>query len=240
MLKKYRNLWVFGDSYSTPGVCVAPKDSFWMHTAKFLNVQNTYNYSWPGNSFDSVVHTLISDSDQYNWKQDVFLIGVPPLVRLTVVSDDSTKSYHRIVFDHNGEEINQELILSHHGLENKSFYNDPTAVRFEHPSWTEVQACRQIYLLNNWLDKHNANYLILNLGKSFENDEMATGKFLRTNCYQHPNNILLENTYFSINFNLFKPADYDLYGWAGHHGAAGNKNYFEHSIKIKLNELGLC
>ena len=36
---------------------------------------------------------------------------------------------------------------------------------------------------------------------------------------------------------LNKPADFDQYGWMGHHGAAGNKYFFETLVKPKLEEL---
>lgn len=240
MSKKYCNLWVFGDSYSSPGVCVDPKDSFWMLVAQYLGVDRTYNYSWPGNSLDSVIHMLLSDSDQYDWSQDFFLIGIPPLVRLTVVSKNDKLSYHRRIFNFDSEEIEQQMILCHHGLENLQFYNDPTAVRFEDPTWTEIQACRSIFLLNSWLDSKNANYLIINLSKDFQDDSPATGKFLLEKSLNHPRNILLGNTYRGINFEINKPFDYDQYGWDGHHGPVGNKLFFEKSLLPKLKGYNLC
>jgi hypothetical protein len=238
--KKYRNLWVFGDSYSTPNICVDPNDSFWMLTARELQVDKIYNYSWPRNSLDSVVHLLISDSNEYDWNQDFFLIGIPILTRLTVVSDNSEKSYHRKIFDLTSNEIDQQMILCHHGLENLQFVDDSFGVRFEDPTWTEIQACRLIYLVNTWLDAHNANYLIVNLSKDFQNDQPATGKFLLDKCLNHPNNILIGDTYWGINYGVNKPADYDKYKWAGHHGAPGNKYYFEKSLKPRLKKLNLC
>ena len=237
MLKKYRNLWVFGDSYSTPGFCVDPADSFWMKVAQELNVDQVYNYSWPGNSIDSVAHTLISDSEQYNWNTDFFLVGIPPLARLTLVSKDDKNSFHRRVFNLSAQEIDQELILCHHGLENISFHKDPTAIRFEDSTWTEIQACRTIFLLNQWLDSKKANYLILNLSKEFMEDVPATGKFLQNHCYEHPNNILIEDTYYTINLGINKPVDFETYGWAGHHGSAGNEYFFKKSILPKLNTM---
>jgi hypothetical protein len=230
---------VFGDSFTTPNICVNPIDSFWMNTARLLNVDKVYNYSWPGNSLDSIIHNLISDSDQYDWDNDFFLIGIPPLARLTVVSEDDTKSYHRFVFDIDANEVDQQLILCHHGLKNVSFYNDTTAIRFEDPSWTEIQACRNIFLLNQWLDSEHANYFVVNLSKDFMTDSPATGKFLQENCYNHPRNILIDDTYYNLNLGINKPPDYDQYGWGGHHGPVGNKYFFNESIlpRLKKNNL---
>ena len=231
---------MFGDSYSTPGLCVEPEHSFWMTTARYLGARNVYNYSWPGNSLDSVIHTLISDSDQYDWQHDFFLIGIPPLVRLTVVSDDDKKSYHRYVYDSQGREIDQQLIASHHGLENKNFYDDPLAVRFEDATWTEIQACRLIFLVNAWLDKHRANYLIVNLSKDFQDDSPSTGAFLLDHCLHHPHNLLIKDTYYNLNLGVNKPADYAQYGWNGHHGASGNQYFFTQALMPRLTILNLC
>jgi hypothetical protein len=240
LLKKYRNLYVFGDSYSTPGYCVDPIDSFWMMTAKKLCIDTVYNYSWPGNSLDSVVHLLVSDSEEYDWENDFFLIGIPPLVRLTVVADTDTESHHRRVFDNSGNEIEQQLILSHHGLKNISFYDDPTAIRFEDPTWTEIQACRLIYLINSWLDSHCANYVLVNLSKNFMFDSPASGEFLLRKCSEHQNNILFEKTYYDINYGINKPVDYDNFGWDGHQGPVGNLHFFDNSLFPKIKKLRLC
>lgn len=234
--KTYRNLWVFGDSYSTPTVCVEPSESFWAKVGKALGVEKIYNCSWPGNSIDSVIHTLISQSDQYDWSADFFLIGIPPLTRLTAVSGDSTKSYHRFVFDSAIQQIDRQMMLCHHGLENVSILNKPNLIDFYDPTWNEIQACRWIFLLNQWLDVQGTNYLIINLSKDFQDDQPATGEFLLQKCFSHPKNILKGKTYWGINYGVNQPADFDQFGWAGHHGPIGNKNFFENSLLPKLKE----
>jgi hypothetical protein len=50
--------------------------------------------------------------------------------------------------------------------------------------------------------------------------------------------IVFDNTYQSINaIDQIKPADFDLYGWQGHHGPAGNRNWYNKVIKPKMIEL---
>jgi hypothetical protein len=237
--KRYRNLWIFGDSYSTPDVCVSPEDSFWGSVAKKIGVDEIHNYSRSGNSLDSIIHLLISESTQYSWDNDFFLIGIPPLVRLTVVSDDDRKAYHKKVYDKQLNQVDERQILCHHGLESRSFYNDPLAVRFEDPTWNEIQACRQIFLINQWLDRNNTNYILINLSKDFQNDLPSTGKFLLEQCLNHPRNILVGKTYWGINYGINKPADFDEYGWSGHHGRDGNRYFFEKSLLPKMKQCGL-
>jgi len=237
--KKYRNLWVFGDSFTTPYVCVDPEFSFWMSTARILNVDTVYNYSWRANSFDSIVHNLSSESEQYNWQEDFFLIGVPPLVRMTVLSKDTSKSYYRRVFNIESKEIDQEQILCHHGLDNIRFANDPVSIKFEDPTWTQTQACQTIFLLNCWLDSKQANYLIVNLSKDFMFDRPANGVFLQNQCFNHDRNILHGDTYYNLNLNKNPPLDFDAYGWGGHHGPVGNQYFFNEGIvpRLKNNNL---
>jgi hypothetical protein len=230
LLKKYNKLWVFGDSYSTPGICVEPQDSFWMLTAQHLGVSNVYNYSRCGNSFEAVVHALISDSTEYDWQHDFFLIGIPPLARMAVVSKDSTYSHHRCVFDIDSNKLDEQLILCLHGIQSFSFYHDPLAVRFEDPQWTQIQTLRTIFLLNAWLDSMNANYSIINLSKNFLIDDSANGTFLMKNCLTHPKNLIVGDTYYNINLGVNKPVDFDQYEWSGHHGPVGNKHFFDNSL----------
>jgi len=232
--KKFRNLWVFGDSFSTPNICVDPADSFWFLTAKALCIDTIYNYSWPGNSFDSVTHNLVSESGQYDWKNDFFIVGIPPLARLTIVSNDSTRCYHRRVFDSSASEIDKQLILCHHGLENLQFINDPLAVRFEDPTWTQTQTLKTIYLLNSWLDSQKANYLIVNLSKDFLTEHSSTGSFLLSAGLNHSRNMLCGDTYYNVNLNKNKPTDFNQYGWSGHHGPAGNHWFFEQALMPRL------
>lgn len=239
MLKKYRNLWVFGDSFATPGYCVEPQDSYWMLTAQALGVETVYNYARVANSFEAVTHALVTDSIEYDWTCDFLLIGVPPVARLALVSKDTTYSHHRQVFDVNANKIEDQQVLCLHGIESISFYNDPTAIRFEDPSWTQIQALRTIFLLNAWLDSKNANYLIVNLSKEYFVDHPASGEFLINQCRVHSRNIIFDDTYYSVNFGINKPADFDQYGWHGHHGPDGNKHFFNKSIYPKLTKNNL-
>ena len=57
-MKKDSILYVFGDSFSTPGFCVEPKDSFWGLLAKDLRVDKIVNYSHEGFSLDQIIHIL--------------------------------------------------------------------------------------------------------------------------------------------------------------------------------------
>ena len=90
-------------------------------------------------------------------------------------------------------------------------------------------------MLTKWLDGVGANYLICNVTKPLlEDNWWGPSEFVLKHAIDHDRCLLFKNTYYSVNYNIHKPADYDTYGWCGHHGAEGNKLYYETSIKDKL------
>ena len=230
-------LYVFGDSYTTPYVCVDPQESFWGLAGKQLGVEQIVNVSRPVNSFDSVCQLLIGMQNQYkyNWKEDFFIIGLPPLERITIFDDHKDTEYKSKIIDRDWNEIGT-TIEAHRGLVSKQFYGeDQFLITHADRSWTETQILREIYLLTKWLDGVGANYLICNVTKPLlEDNWWGPSEFVLKHAIDHDRCLLFDNTYYSVNYDIHKPADYDLYGWYGHHGAEGNKLYYETSIKDKL------
>jgi hypothetical protein len=230
-------LYVFGDSYTTPYVCVDPQDSFWGLAGTQLGVEQIINVSRPMNSFDSVCQLLIGMQNQYeySWKKDFFIIGLPPLERITVFDNHRDTEYKSTIFDQDWNEIDT-TIEAHRGLISKQFYSqDKFLITHADRSWTETQILREIYLLTKWLDGVGANYLICNASKPFDKNNLwGPSEFVLKHAIDHDRCLLFDNTYYSVNYDIHKPADYDLYGWRGHHGAEGNKLYYETSIKDKL------
>ena len=234
MSKNYNNLWVFGDSFCSTNLAVDPKQSFWGLAAQTLAVDRVVNTSWPGNSWTSVQQTLIGQQQEYCWETDYFLIGIPPLERLTVFDNHKDTKYTRQVLSKDWS-IQHETVLCHNGLEIIKGHEAKDMILHLDRSWLETQTLNSIFLLTQWLDSKNANYVIHSLGKAFDADNMwGPTVFNLQYCKDHPRCILFENTYNSININLNKPVDFGLYGWNGHHGPAGNKHFFEFSLKDKL------
>jgi hypothetical protein len=239
LLKEYDKLWVFGDSFTTPNICVSPKDSFWGLAASHLNVKHIINCSWPSNSFDSVYHVMISLQEQYNWDNDIFFIGIPPLWRLTIFDNYKDTRYNGYNFNTSTWDSAKFEISCHTGLENFQVGEDKLLTIFEDRSWTETETMRTIFLLTNWLDSKNARYLIYNLSDPLDiNNKWGPSNFLLPYCIKHKNCILFEGTYYSVNVGVNIPPDANSADkWRGHHGPAGNKLFFEKSIKPKLEEL---
>ena len=243
MLKKYDKLWVFGDSFSTPNLCVKSPESYWGLTASYLSIPTIKNCSKPVNSLDTVCQLLIGMQSEFDWKKDLFLISIPPLERITIFDNYKDTKYvgHTISTSDWSDKI--FLVSAHNGLVSlQNFGNDKRLVIHEDRSWLETQTLRTIFLLTSWLDSIHANYMIVNVcGRDLdENNVWGPTEFLLPYCKKHPRCILFKDTYHSVNFNINPPADFDQYGWNGHHGAAGNKYFFEQSLLPTMKKVGLC
>lgn len=241
MLKKYNNLWVFGDSYTTPYCCVTPANSFWGLVAQTANISTIKNCSRLVNSFDSVCHLLVSLSKTIDWANDLVVIGIPPLERITVFDNHKNTEYV-------GKEINTHTwdsttfeINYHRGLVSlKNYGEDKQLILHEDRSWLETKTLREIFLLTKWLDSVDANYMILNLSKDFnKNNIWGPSDLVLPYCISHPRLIVFDNTYHGVNLDINKPFDYNKYGWQGHHGAKGNRYFFEKSLLPTMKECGL-
>lgn len=238
MLKDYNKLWVFGDSYTTPDCCVSPSESFWGLTATAIGASSIINCSWPGNSFDSVVHMVVSMQNDYNWTNDFLIIGIPPLERLTVFDNYKDTRYNKHTFDSNTWKSKIDQIDCHTGLVNLKLETVKDLVIFDDRAWAETQVLRSLFLLTTWLDIKNANYLVVNLSKPLDiNNNWGPSNFLLPYCVDHNKLIGFKDTYYSVNLDVNEPPDFKEYGWMGHHGPAGNRCFFEKSIKPKLEEL---
>lgn len=242
MVKHYNKLWVFGDSYSSPGICVDPQDSFWGLTAQQAGIGTIKNCSRPINSFDSVCHLLISMQEHIDWGNDLVLVGIPPLERITIVDNNTTPLYYGHTIRTDNWTIDQFEIDYHYGLTGVQNYGfDKQLIVHSNRAWLETQTLRTIFLLTTWLDSLNANYMILNLSKDFTTKKWAPSNFVLPYCVNHPRCILFKNTYYSINIGVNWPADSpSSNNWHGHHGPAGNKHYFENSLLPALKRNKLC
>jgi hypothetical protein len=241
LTKKYDKLWVFGDSYSTPNLCVDPKDSFWGLTASHCNIPTIINCSRAGNSWTSVQHLLVSLGKQIDWQNDLIFVGIPLLERITVFDNYRDTKYvgHKICAD--DWSIEQFDIDEHRGLVSlQNYASDRQLVLHHNRPWLETDVLRQIFLLSQWLERESANYLIINLSRDLDQTmTTACSDFVLSRCKNLKNAILFKDTYYSINLGVNEPADCQGEP-QGHHGPAGNRHFFINSVLPKLKECGLC
>ena len=240
MLKDYDKLWVFGDSYTTPNVCVDPQDSFWGLLATHLGVPTIKNCSRPVNSFDAVCQLLVGLQREIHWDTDIVLIGIPPLERITVFDNFKNTEYLGHTIDTDTWQDQQFDISAHRGLVSLQNYGTDKELIIHHDrSWLETQTLRTVFLLTQWLDNINASYMIVNLSKDFDPANVwGPSNFVLTYCIDHPRCIMFKDTYHGINIGVNKPADSDTP--EGHHGPAGNRYFFEKSLLPTMQRTKLC
>lgn len=242
MLKDYDKLWVFGDSYTTPGLCVKSMDSFWGLLATHLNIHTIKNCSRSGNSFDAVCQLVVGLQNKIQWNTDLVLIGIPPLERITVFDNHQNTEYLGHTIDTHTWQDQQFEIAVHQGLISLQNYGtDKELIIHSDRSWLETQVLRTVFFLNTWLDSINANYMIINLSKDLDkNNIWGPSNFVLPYALNHSRCILFTDTYNGINLNINPPADFDEFGWSRHHGPAGNKYFFERSLLPTMQRNNLC
>lgn len=239
MLKKYNKLWVFGDSFTTPNICVDPKDSFWGLTATGMNVSEIINCSRSANSFDSICQLVVGLQQKIDWKNDFVILGIPPLERITIFDNHKDTEFQAHRFDPASWQSELEDIACHRGLVSLQNYgSDRTMIIHSDRSWLETQTLRTVFFLTTWLDSIGANYILVNLSKDLDrNNVWGPSEFVLPYCINHPRCIIFEKTYHGINIGVNKPADSDTPD--GHHGPAGNHYFFQKSLLPRLMECGL-
>ena len=239
MLKNSK-LNVFGSSASTPDVYVKPKESFWGLAAQALGVEQIDNYSSGGFGIDHVIHMILSED--LDFEQDYFVIGIPPSIRYFGYSDKEPTTWYKTSFSQSFDSHKSEIdslcntqIFSF----SKLLAQDKEQLDRFNFEWHNVQYLAKIYLLHQFLSLRNANFIMVSLTAPVDyNDQWPAAKNIMTQVKQLPECIIFDNTYQSTNYqDKIKPIDFDLSGWYGHHGAEGNANWFNKIIKPKMIEL---
>jgi hypothetical protein len=221
-------------------MCVSPSKSFWGLAAKDLDVTKIVNYSYGGFSLDHVVHILLNEN--FNFRHDYFLIGIPPLIRYVAYADNAKSKWPATTFDN-------KFVSDHvsvHSLDNtlrfqfgEQFKNDREGIDRFNREWLDVQSLEKIFLLHQYLTAMKAKFLILNLSVPIAYQDLwPAGQGIMTKVQDLTECVIFDNTYQSVNYNdNIKPADFDQYNWMGHHGELGNLNWYNKIVKNKMIEL---
>ena len=241
-MRKNSKLNVFGDSYATPELCVDVNNSFWGKLAKDLGVGSVDNYSHPGFSLDHIIHLLLNE--EFDFAEDYFVIGIPPLIRYMAYSDNVPKPWYKKTYSSLDAQPEEMLIESLSNTQKftfeEQFANDKKAITKFNSEWNDVQCLEKIYLLHQYLTLKQAKFIIVNLSVPVHYQDLwPAGKNIMIKVNQLPECIIFDNTYYSVNYNDgIKPADFDQYSWMGHHGPEGNINWYNKKIRPKIKELG--
>lgn len=172
---------------------------------------------------------------KFDFKNDFLIIGIPPLERLTVFDNFKDTRYNATCISTNDWGQTKMEINCHTGLQLIKGDEAGKMIVYEDRAWTETQALTTVFLLTTWLDSVGADYLIVNLSKPFDiNNVWGPSEFVLPYCVNHKKCILFTDTYHSVNLDKNKPADFAEHGWWGHHGPDGNRYFFEKSIKDRF------
>lgn len=232
-------LQVLGDSYTSPNFFVEPKDSFWGLIANDLNT-NIINYSSPGFSFDAILHILLNQ--EFDFKNDFFIIGIPPTVRETVYKEGSGYNLYKTIINDNN--IVTEPIACLENVDNIKIserYTDEYQKLYPFsPEWHDVQVLEKVYFVYQYLKSHQARFIILNLSVPFIYQDMwPAGQHVIRKIKQLKECVIFDNTYIGVNKqDKIKPPDFNQYGWQGHPGPEGNLNYYNKVVKPLVDQLG--
>lgn len=230
-------LYVYGDSYSTPGFCVDPRDSWWGQMALALDIDSVENYSWPGNNIDSIAHLIVAGAGFA--QDDCVVIGVPPIERFTVFGEEDQEiRYHR--FFKNLIKMDQPIVKEHSGLKQVTTHQlGREYVTLWNRGWAEAQVLRELFLLKQYILQWTSKVLIVNLAEPFQPaTQWPTLNSIQRRFLADPHSILFEDTYYSVNKDVNRPIDFDTHGWHGHHDATGNHHWYETIILPRMHMLG--
>lgn len=236
-------LYVFGDSYSTPNYCVEPRDSWWGLLAQDLGqrIQGTHNFSWPGNNIDSIAHVIVSNISLFQ-SDDYIVIGIPPLQRLTMFNPEKEKWPKKVIFDQQLTEQDQEDVLCHRGLAQYGVHEmDQQFVLLWNASWIEAQTLRSLLTLDVYITAQTGcrNIVFLNLAVPFQPlTEWPVLRSLQTQALDNDRMLLFNDTYYTVNLERHRPVDFGTHGWFGHHGPAGNRNWYDSTLRPMFGRLG--
>ena len=64
-MKKYKEIHVLGDSFTTTHNFLPVAESFYGLLAKDVNAETIYNFSQPGRSWKSIKHYIINNHEKY-------------------------------------------------------------------------------------------------------------------------------------------------------------------------------
>ena len=232
-------LQVLGDSYTSPNYLVDAKDSFWGLLANDLNT-DIVNYSSPGFSFDAILHILLNQT--HDFKNDFFIIGIPPTTREAVYKEASGYNLHKTII--NDIDITTEPISCLENVDNlkiiERYESDRQRLNHFSEEWHDIQVLEKVYLIHQYFTSQNAKFVILNLSVPFVYQDMwPAGQYIIQQLNQLKECVIFENTYLSINEqDNIKPPDFDQYGWQGHPGSDGNLNYYTKVVKPLVDKLG--
>jgi hypothetical protein len=210
-------LYVDGDSYTTPGLCVDQEQSYWSLFGKHINATDITNYAYSGKSNEGIFRSAVRFVLE-NKQSDIFLLlGFSHLARYDT-------SPFIPVTNPNPAEIN---------ISSAPYKEDKDRVGGYSTELLEATFYSNLVLFDTFLKQSNVKYMLHYCGLPFKKTSAPILNTLRNRVEECANVInLFQDTYTSLPMkHKIKPADFAKYGVVGHHGAEGNKVYADFLIE---------
>ena len=211
-------LYVDGDSYSTPGVCVDQHQSYWSLFGQHVRADSIVNYAYSGKSPEGMIRSAVRFAIERPNQDIFFLLGFGPLERFDV-------RFQTNPFKNPNP--------AESGISSNPFSAEKERVLGHVSSLSEANFYSNLVLLGNLLDTLNFKYMFHYMTVPLKRMEAPMLTSLRNEVDKNPRIVnLFEDTCFVHGIkNKIKPVDFDEYGWIGHHGPEVNGIYADYLIQ---------
>ena len=188
---------------STATWCPDVKDHYWYKIAmQDYKCTNFINNSVPGISNDRMLKLVITHCLENLKKSTLYIINITTIFRFDLTSHRS-HTLHNILTPAAISELDFETL--------------------------ECTLYAHLIGLIEFLKAHNKDFLIINNGKNFNDDKLPMRDAYVTYFKQEPRIInWFDNSriYFQENVTHIRPVDFADYGWNGHDGPDGHREYY--------------
>lgn len=215
----YDVLYVDGDSYTTQGLFVDVKDSYWHLMREHIGATEFVNFAQPGKSNEAMNRNVGRFRLQNRHKKVFYLIGYTHVPRISYF--DNTRP----------NKLNKSNPAEQFFYDSHCYELNPAFARMFHLEGEILNFSVETLYFYNFLMREGVDFMMHNcaLPVTLDVDTPYSRDFsLELNkCDRLVN--LSGNTMLSMcEERGIKPVDYDKYKWVGHQGAAGNRLYYEY------------
>lgn len=203
-------LYNLGDShtYDTGQWCPNIKDHYWYKIAKLYDFKEIVNESLPGRSNDTMIKLAMKHCLENPELSTFYIINITTIFRIDITTSNS-HTLHNILTKQAIEQLDFETI--------------------------ECTLYAKLIGLIEFFKAHKKQFLIINNGKNFSDDQLPMRDAYVKYFKQEPRILnWFDNSriWFQENATGIKPVDFYIYGWNGHDGVEGHNKYFHKLVEI--------
>lgn len=199
-------LFNVGDSHTcdSGGWCPNVHDHYWYKIAmQDYGCTNFINDSLPGRSNDAMMKLVVRHCLDNPELPTLYIINITTIFRIDLATDDSS-----------------------------TLHNILTPAALSKLDFETIECTLYAHLIGTieFLKSNNKEFLIINNGKNFGDDQLSIRDSYVKYFKQEPRILNWFNNsriYFQENVTKIKPVDFAKYGWNGHDGEEAHSSYYE-------------